>query len=141
MHRRLEHDFGLSCLNNEHLLMFLPETMSHTGKTLYPWLEEVEVVVEVEVVTGKGGCGGGGGVYQNREAVAVMKKRHAAAIAQSIQVIKKRFQWKKLIVRLILLSAKLNKPNFWDGPVHAGKISREHGSHMGKMKEVKAFEQ
>lgn len=44
-------------------------------------------------------------------------------------------------VRLNLLSAELNKPNLWDDPVHAGRISREQGSLMGKMKEVKAFEQ
>lgn len=29
----------------------------------------------------------------------------------------------------------------WDDPTHAGKISREHGSIMGKIKEVNAFEQ
>lgn len=68
-------------------------------------------------------------------------KSHAAAIAQSIQVIKKRLQWKKLLVRVNLLSAELNKPDLWNDPVHAGKISREHGSLMGKMKAVKAFEQ
>lgn len=45
------------------------------------------------------------------------------------------------MVGLNLLSAELNKPNLWDEPVHAGKVSREHGSLMGKMKEVKAFEQ
>lgn len=68
-------------------------------------------------------------------------KSHAAAIAQSIHLIKKRLQWKKLVVRLDLLSLELNKPDIWDDPVHAGKISREHGLLMGKMKEVKAFEQ
>ncbi|CAI0435705.1 unnamed protein product [Linum tenue] len=68
-------------------------------------------------------------------------KSHAAAIAQSIQVIKKRLQWNKLMVRLDLLSAQLNKPNLWDDHVLAGKLSREHGSMMGKMKEVKALEQ
>lgn len=68
-------------------------------------------------------------------------RSHASAIAQSIHLIKKRLQWKKLMVRLDLLSAELNKPNLWDDPVHAGKISREHGSLMGKMKEVMAFEQ
>ena len=40
-----------------------------------------------------------------------------------------------------MLSVELNKPNLWDDPVHAGKISREHGSLMGKVKEVKAYEQ
>lgn len=67
-------------------------------------------------------------------------KSHAAAISQSIQVVKRRLQWKKLMVRLDLLSAELNKPDLWGDPVHAGKISREHGSLMAKMKEVIAFE-
>ncbi|KAG6751509.1 hypothetical protein D5086_024009 [Populus alba] len=68
-------------------------------------------------------------------------KSHAAAIAQSIQVIKRRLQWKKLMVRLDLLSVQLNKPDLWDDPVHAGKISREHGSLMAKMKKVRTLEQ
>jgi len=45
-----------------------------------------------------------------------------------------------MLVRLDLLSMELNKPDLWDDPVHAGKISREHGSLMGKMKQVRAFE-
>ncbi|KAI4358080.1 hypothetical protein L6164_001983 [Bauhinia variegata] len=68
-------------------------------------------------------------------------KSHATALAQSIHVIKRRLQWKNLIVRCTLLSAELNKPDLWDDPVHAGKISREHGSLLGKMKEVNALEQ
>ncbi|KAL1225480.1 Peptide chain release factor PrfB2 [Cardamine amara subsp. amara] len=67
-------------------------------------------------------------------------KSHAAAIAQSIQVIKKRLQWKKLLVRVKMLSVELNKPDLWNDPNHAGKISREHGSLMGKMKGVMTFE-
>ncbi|GAB2287282.1 Peptide chain release factor PrfB2, chloroplastic [Dionaea muscipula] len=67
-------------------------------------------------------------------------KSHVSAIAQSIHLIKKRLKWKKLIAKLDQLSAELDKPNIWDDPVHAGKISREHGSLMGKLKEVKAFE-
>ncbi|ESQ29719.1 hypothetical protein EUTSA_v10023424mg [Eutrema salsugineum] len=67
-------------------------------------------------------------------------KSHAAAIAQSIQVIKRRLQWKKLMVKLKVLSAELNKPDLWDDPNHAGKISREHGSLTGKMKGVMTFE-
>ncbi|KAK9084329.1 hypothetical protein Scep_030800 [Stephania cephalantha] len=67
-------------------------------------------------------------------------KSHAAAIAQSIQLIKRRLQWRKLMVRLEMLSVELNKPNIWDDPVHAGNISREHGSLLGKMKEVNGFE-
>lgn len=50
-------------------------------------------------------------------------------------------QWKKLIPRLEMLSEQLDKPDLWDDPAHAGTISREHGSIMGKMKEVNAFEQ
>lgn len=46
-----------------------------------------------------------------------------------------------MMVRLDVLSAELNKPDLWNDPVHAGKVSREHGSLMGKMKGVKAFEQ
>ncbi|KAK1280923.1 hypothetical protein QJS04_geneDACA004560 [Acorus gramineus] len=68
-------------------------------------------------------------------------KSHAAAIAQSIQIIKKRLQWKKIMVRLDVLSAELNRPDLWDDPVHAGKVSREHGGLMGKLKEVRGLEQ
>lgn len=39
-----------------------------------------------------------------------------------------------------MLSEELNKPDLWDNPSHAGKISREHGSIMSKMKGVLAFE-
>lgn len=42
--------------------------------------------------------------------------------------------------KLELLSEELNKPDLWDNPTHAGKISREHGSIMSKMKGVLAFE-
>ncbi|KAM0954426.1 putative peptide chain release factor class I, peptide chain release factor 2 [Dioscorea sansibarensis] len=68
-------------------------------------------------------------------------KSHAAAIAQSIQLIKKRLQWKKMVVRLEQLSATINKADLWDNPVYAGRVSREHGGLMSKMKEVKGFEQ
>lgn len=43
-------------------------------------------------------------------------------------------------MRLQLLSAQLDKPDIWDDPAHAGRISREQGSLMSKMKEVVAFE-
>ncbi|URD84593.1 peptide chain release factor 2 [Musa troglodytarum] len=68
-------------------------------------------------------------------------RSHAAAIAQSIQLIKKRLQWRKLIVRLDQMSAVLNKPDLWDDPVSAGRISREHGELLSKMKEVNGYEQ
>lgn len=44
-------------------------------------------------------------------------------------------------MRLELLSTQLNKPDLWDDPQHAGKISREHGRLMAKMREVMGFEQ
>ncbi|KAI9081011.1 hypothetical protein K1719_036991 [Acacia pycnantha] len=68
-------------------------------------------------------------------------KSHATAVAQSINLIKRRLQWRKLMVRLDFLSAQLNKQDLWDDPVHASKVSREHGSLAGKMKEVNALEQ
>ncbi|XP_008781100.1 peptide chain release factor PrfB2, chloroplastic isoform X1 [Phoenix dactylifera] len=68
-------------------------------------------------------------------------RSHAAAIAQSIRLIKKRLQWRKMIVRLEQLSAALNKSDLWDDPVYAGRISREHGELMGKIKAVNRFEQ
>ncbi|XP_077240802.1 peptide chain release factor 2 [Tasmannia lanceolata] len=68
-------------------------------------------------------------------------KSHAAAIAQSIQLIKRRLQWSKMLFKAELLSGELNKSDLWDDPVHAGKISREHGMYMSKIKEVNGFEQ
>lgn len=38
------------------------------------------------------------------------------------------------------MSKQLDKPDLWDDPQHAGKISREHGTLMAKMKEVMEFE-
>ncbi|RWW23649.1 hypothetical protein BHE74_00003492 [Ensete ventricosum] len=52
-----------------------------------------------------------------------------------------RWQWRKLIVRLDQMSAALNKPDLWDDPVSAGRISREHGELLSKMKEVNGYEQ
>lgn len=40
-----------------------------------------------------------------------------------------------------MLSEQLNQSNLWDDPTRASKISREHGSLMGKMKDVNSFEQ
>ncbi|KAI4304257.1 hypothetical protein MLD38_039798 [Melastoma candidum] len=67
-------------------------------------------------------------------------RSHVAAIAQSIGLIKRRLKWKEMLVRLNLLSAQLDRPDIWDDPMHAGKISREYGSLMAKMKEVVAWE-
>ncbi|MCE2055481.1 hypothetical protein HAX54_042704 [Datura stramonium] len=68
-------------------------------------------------------------------------KSHASAIAQSVHLIKKRLKWKRLMDRLEVLSAQLNKADLWDDPDHAGKISREHGSLMNKVEDVMAIEQ
>ncbi|ONK67582.1 uncharacterized protein A4U43_C05F1530 [Asparagus officinalis] len=68
-------------------------------------------------------------------------KSHAAAVAQSIRLIKKRLQWKKMIGRLEQLTMVVNKPDLWDDPTFAGSVSREHGGLMSKMKEVNGFEQ
>ncbi|CAH9125134.1 unnamed protein product [Cuscuta epithymum] len=68
-------------------------------------------------------------------------RSHASSIAQSIQLIKKRLKWKKLVDRIEVLSAELNKADLWEDAVRAGNLSREHGSLTGKMEEVKAFEQ
>ncbi|XP_011627360.1 peptide chain release factor PrfB2, chloroplastic [Amborella trichopoda] len=65
---------------------------------------------------------------------------HAASIAQSIQLVKKRLQWTTLMLKLDHLSLELNKPDLWDDPICAGKLSREHGSIMSKIKEVNGFE-
>ncbi|KAK9715073.1 hypothetical protein RND81_06G141400 [Saponaria officinalis] len=46
-----------------------------------------------------------------------------------------------MLVRLDMLTAEVNKPDLWEDPVHAGKISREQGSLLGKVKEVTSFEQ
>jgi hypothetical protein len=35
----------------------------------------------------------------------------------------------------------LEKPDLWDDPVFAGRVSREHGELMGKIKSVNQFEQ
>ncbi|KAL8118919.1 peptide chain release factor PrfB2, chloroplastic isoform X1 [Apium graveolens] len=68
-------------------------------------------------------------------------KSHASSIAQSIHLIKKRLKWKQLEGRLAILSAQLSKPDLWDDPIHAGKVNREHGSLVNKVKAIKVYEQ
>lgn len=67
-------------------------------------------------------------------------RSHAAVIAQSIQLIKKRMQWKNVISRLEQLNIELNRPDLWDDPHKAGRLSREHGSLTGKIKAVNEME-
>lgn len=35
---------------------------------------------------------------------------------------------------------EMDKSDLWDDPVYAGKVSKEHGALMGKIKEVNGFE-
>lgn len=39
------------------------------------------------------------------------------------------------------MSVVLEKPDLWEDPVFAGKVSREQGELMGKIKSVNQFEQ
>lgn len=51
------------------------------------------------------------------------------------------WQWRKIIARVEQLSIVLNKPDLWDDPTFAGRVNREHGELMSKIKEVNWFEQ
>lgn len=66
---------------------------------------------------------------------------HAAAVAQSVKVIKKRLKWGWILERTKQLAVVLEKPDLWEDPVFAGRVSREQGELMGKIKSVNQFEQ
>ncbi|GJN08095.1 hypothetical protein PR202_ga25984 [Eleusine coracana subsp. coracana] len=77
-------------------------------------------------------------------------RSHAAAVAQSVKVIKKRLKvryshdiscWGSIIERAKQMALVLERPDLWDDPVFAGRVSREHGELMGKIKSVNQFEQ
>ncbi|KAJ1297485.1 hypothetical protein BS78_01G380000 [Paspalum vaginatum] len=68
-------------------------------------------------------------------------RSHAAAVAQSIKLIKKRLKWGWILERTKQLSVVLERPDLWEDPVFAGMVSREHGELMGKIKSVNQFEQ
>ncbi|CAN6301161.1 unnamed protein product [Urochloa humidicola] len=68
-------------------------------------------------------------------------RSHAAAVAQSIKLIKKRLKWGWILERTKQLAMVLERPDLWDDPVFAGRVSREHGELMGKIKSVNQFEQ
>ncbi|KAK1650676.1 hypothetical protein QYE76_068481 [Lolium multiflorum] len=68
-------------------------------------------------------------------------RSHAAAVAQSIKLIKKRLKWKWLLERSKQLAVVLERPDLWEDSVFAGKVSREQGEIMGKIKSVNQFEQ
>ncbi|CAA7398378.1 unnamed protein product [Spirodela intermedia] len=67
-------------------------------------------------------------------------RSHAAAIAQSIHLIKRRLQWRKILVKAEELTMEMDKSDLWNDPVYAGKVSKEHGALMGKIKEINGFE-
>ena len=50
-------------------------------------------------------------------------------------------QWGWILERTKQLAVVLEKPDLWDDPVFAGRVSREHGELMGKIKSVNQFEQ
>ncbi|CAL4939050.1 unnamed protein product [Urochloa decumbens] len=68
-------------------------------------------------------------------------RSHTAAVAQSIKLIKKRLKWGWILERTKQLAVVLERPDLWDDPVFAGRVSREHGELMGKIKPVNQFEQ
>ncbi|GJN31246.1 hypothetical protein PR202_gb19618 [Eleusine coracana subsp. coracana] len=77
-------------------------------------------------------------------------RSHAAAVAQSVKVIKKRLKvryshdiscWGSIIERAKQMALVLERPDLWDDPVFAGRVSREHGELMGRIKSVNQFEQ
>ncbi|XP_062211000.1 peptide chain release factor PrfB2, chloroplastic-like [Phragmites australis] len=68
-------------------------------------------------------------------------RSHAAAVAQSIKLIKKRLKWGWILERTKQLAVVLERPDLWDDPVFAGRVSRENGELMGKIKSVNQFEQ
>uniref|UniRef100_A0ACD5YPP3 Uncharacterized protein n=2 Tax=Avena sativa TaxID=4498 RepID=A0ACD5YPP3_AVESA len=68
-------------------------------------------------------------------------RSHAAAVAQSIKLIKKRLKWRWLLERSKQLAVVLERPDLWEDSAFAGKVSREQGEIMGKIKSVNQFEQ
>ncbi|CAM6106204.1 unnamed protein product [Calypogeia fissa] len=65
---------------------------------------------------------------------------HAAAVARSIQLVKTRMEWTRLLSRLRQLDQDLLKPDLWDNPSSASKISRERGGLAGRIQAVKDME-
>ncbi|EER94982.1 hypothetical protein BDA96_01G422100 [Sorghum bicolor] len=68
-------------------------------------------------------------------------RSHAAAVAQSVKLIKKRLKWGWILERTKQLAVVLERPDLWEDPVFAGRVSREQGELMGKIKSVNQFEQ
>ncbi|KAF0906020.1 hypothetical protein E2562_009037 [Oryza meyeriana var. granulata] len=62
-------------------------------------------------------------------------RSHAAAVVQSVKLIKKRLKWRWI------KTVNMERPDLWDDPVFAGKVSCEHGELMGKIKSVNQFKQ
>ncbi|KAG0565322.1 hypothetical protein M758_8G176700 [Ceratodon purpureus] len=68
-------------------------------------------------------------------------RSHAAAVARSVDLIKARLQWKKVLSRLQELDAELAKPNLWEDAAKAGQFSRERGALAGQVKSVVSMEE
>lgn len=67
-------------------------------------------------------------------------RSHAAAVARSIDLIKARLEWKKLLARVQELDVELAKPNLWENAAKAGQFSRERGALSGQVKSVISME-
>jgi len=50
-------------------------------------------------------------------------------------------QWGWILDRTKQLAVVLERPDLWEDPVFAGRVSREQGELMGKIKSVNQFEQ
>ncbi|KAG8064192.1 hypothetical protein GUJ93_ZPchr0004g39467 [Zizania palustris] len=82
-----------------------------------------------------------GGSRIKREAAAE-RTSHAAAVAQSVKLIKKRLKWGWILERSRQLSVVLERPDLWDDPVFAGKETMRALADMrrsAKEKELNAL--
>ena len=50
-------------------------------------------------------------------------------------------QWGWILDRTKQLAVVLERPDLWEDPVFAGRVSREQGELMGNIKSVNQFEQ
>lgn len=50
-------------------------------------------------------------------------------------------QWGWILERTKQLAVVLERPDLWEDPVFAGRVSREQGELMGKIKSVNQFQQ
>ncbi|KAE8711529.1 Peptide chain release factor PrfB2 [Hibiscus syriacus] len=144
LHKSLKKTWGsFSALPNSIFLGPQYQHSFHLHRNVWIWAREFGSQVAVEPCTSDGLTVDGiaSSQWTILEESESDWKSHAAAIAQSIQVIKRRLQWKKLMVRLVLLSAELNKPDLWNDPVHADmiKLAREENDTDLESESMKAL--